>query len=124
MRPCESPRACVRRRHQEEPPPHRRWYRRRLSFTVAHGVDGAIDDILIDSPALSHPLRMGGFLAPLLVLLLCEELVENEAIFLGKLLDLIKDLVDGCAAHKSSERHSTKCKASSSGISTALGSPP
>src|ERR1700681_3762544 len=77
-----------------------------IETMMAHGVDGAINGILIDSPVLSHPLRMGGFLAPLLVLLLCEELVEEKAIFLGKLLDPIKDLVDGCAAHKSS-----KCKA-------------
>src|SRR5438128_1679321 len=104
MRPCGSPQACVRRRHREEPPPHRRWYRRRLSFTVAHGVDGAIDGALIDSPVLSHPLRMGGFLAPLLVLLLREHFVEQETILLGKLLDPIEDLINGCAAHKSSER--------------------
>src|SRR5215210_2682194 len=103
MRRFGSPRACVRRPHREEPPPHRRWYRRRPSFTMAYGVDGAIDGILVDSPALSRSSRIGGFRAPLLVLLLGEQLVEQETIFRGKLLDPIEDLVDGCAAHESSE---------------------
>src|SRR5215831_12916982 len=100
MKLCWWPRACVRRRHREEPPPRRRWYRRRLSFTVAHGVNGAIDGALVDPLVLSQPPRMSGFLAPLLVLLLGEQLVEEEAIFLGELLDPVEDLIDGCAAHK------------------------
>jgi hypothetical protein len=73
----------------------------------AYGVDGAIDGALVDSPILSQPPRMSGCLAPLLVLLLCEQLVEEEAIFLRKLLDPIENLVDGGSAHKSSERYST-----------------
>jgi len=78
---------------------------------MADGADGAVDGTLVDSPVPSHPSRFGGFLAPLLVLLLGEQLVEQEAIFLGKLPDPIEDLFDGCAAHEPSERYSTKGRA-------------
>src|SRR5262245_43085653 len=100
MKPCGSPRACVRRRHREEPPPRRRWYRRRLSFTMACGLNGAVDRTLIDAPALSYPSCLGGFLAPLLLLLPSKQLVEQKAIFFGEFPDPIQDLVNGCATHE------------------------
>jgi hypothetical protein len=70
---------------------------------MAYGMDGAIDSDLVDSLAVSRSSRSGGFFAPLLVLLLGEQLVEKETIFLRKLLDPIQDLVNSRAAHRFSE---------------------
>jgi hypothetical protein len=66
---------------------------------MAHGMDGAIDGSLIDSPVLSQIPRFGGFLAPLLVFPLGEQLLEETAIFFRELLDPIQDVINGCAAH-------------------------
>jgi hypothetical protein len=66
----------------------------------ACGLNGAVDDTVIDSPALSYAPRLGGFLAPLLLLLPSKQLVEQKAIFLGKLPDPIQDLVNGYATHE------------------------
>ena len=83
---------------------------------MAYGVDGTIDGALVDSPVLSHSPRTGGFLAPLLVLSLGEQLVEQEAIFLGKLADPIEDLVDGCATHEFPRQNSTSRRWRSAGL--------
>ena len=66
---------------------------------MACGLNGAVDRTLIDSPALSYPPCLGGFLAPLLLFLSSQQLVEQKAIFLGKLPDPIQDLVNSCATH-------------------------
>jgi hypothetical protein len=65
------------------------WCRRKPSFAMAYGMDGAIDGPLVDAPAVSYLPCLGGFLTPFLVLLPGEQLIEQKAIFLRKLLDPI-----------------------------------
>jgi hypothetical protein len=70
---------------------------------MAHGTDSVIDGRLVDSPIASLFPRLGGFLSPLLVFLPSEQLIEEEAILLGELLDPIEDVVNGGVAHELSE---------------------
>ena len=54
---------------------------------MTRGIDGAVDSLLVDPLTLSPISRFGGFFTPFLVFLLGEQLIEEAAVFRGKLLD-------------------------------------
>jgi hypothetical protein len=70
---------------------------------VNGAVFSAVDSSLVHSLVPSQLLRPRGFLAPLLVLFLGEQHIEEKAVFDGKLLDPIEDVFNSCAVHELAE---------------------